>query len=72
MALVKDTLKAAIYSAFAEARTKTDNPEEAMNTLADRIATAVDTFVKSGTVSTTVTGTCPAGAVNGTGTGSIS
>lgn len=72
MALVKDTLKAAIYAAFAEARTKTDDPEAAMNRLADQIATAIDTFVKSGTVSTVVTGTCPAGAVNGTGTGSMS
>lgn len=43
---------------------------------AERLATAVDTFVKSGTVTTTVTGTCqtPAGAgtIAGTGTGAVS
>lgn len=53
------------------------NREQAsFDEFAERLADAVDVFVKSGTVSTTVTGTCqtPAGAgtIAGTGTGAVS
>jgi hypothetical protein len=39
--------------------------------VAQAIADALDVFVKSGTVTTSVTGTCSTGPVAGTGTGAI-
>jgi hypothetical protein len=60
MALNKETLKTAIEAAFTAQVSKTDNQAGAISDLADKIAAAIDTFVKSGMV----TGTCatPAGA----------
>lgn len=76
MALVKETLKTGIVAAFMAQSEKKKNPEAALNDLADKLATAIDAYVKSGTVSTVVTGACatPAGAgtITGTGTGSVS
>jgi hypothetical protein len=71
MALVKATLASAIKAAFAAQSGKKDNPDAALSDLADKLATAIDAFVKSGDVTTTVTGTCatPAGAGTITGTG---
>jgi len=74
--LVKDTLQKAIKAAFSAQAGKEDNPDGALGDLATRLATAIDDYVKSGDVNTTVTGTCatPAGAgtIAGTGIGSIS
>ncbi len=71
MALVKETLKAAVFAAFKAQQDKTENPDEALNDIADRLAAAIDAFVKSGTVSVTVATTGTAAAQTGTGTGSI-
>jgi hypothetical protein len=65
MALNKNTLKTAIEAAFTAQMNKTENLDSSLSDLAGKIATAIDAFVKSGTV----TGTCatPAGAgtING-------
>ncbi len=74
MALVKDTLKAAIVVAFAKQAAKTaqgDSPALAAEELADDIATAIDAFVKTGTVNSTVVGSSPSGPVTGTATGTM-
>ncbi len=76
MALVKDTLKTQIEAAFKAQSSKKDKPEDALADLADKIATAIDSYVKSATVNTAVTGTCatPAGpgTITGTGNGTLS
>ena len=72
MALVKATLESAIFAAFKSQTTKTENPEDALNDLADKLATAIDAFIKSGTVNVTVATTGTAAAQAGTGTGNIS
>jgi hypothetical protein len=75
MALNKAGLEAAILAALTKQANKTnasDDPAVSRQELASDIATAIETFVKSGLVSTTVTGTSPSGPVTGTGTGSIS
>jgi hypothetical protein len=79
MALNKPPLKAAIKAALLAARTETNpaNFTAAMDTLAGAITDAVDTFMKSGAVTVTVTsvgGVTPGGGASGpgTGTGTIS
>lgn len=72
MALVKTTLKTGIQALLADMRTKEENADEHF---ADQLATLIDTYIKSGTVTvnTTVTGTCATpsgpGTILGTGTG---
>ena len=74
MALNKTLLKTQIKQALEDQRVKEDNPSAALDDLATKLSNAIDSFVKSGTVSTsvntTVTGSSPAGPVTGTGTGS--
>lgn len=79
MALNKPPLKAAIKAALLAAKNQTNplNFDAAMDTLAGQITDAVDTFVKSGAVTVTVTsvgGVIPGGGVSGPGigTGTIS
>jgi hypothetical protein len=80
MALDKNTLKTAIEAAFTAQMNKTENREAALADLADKTATAIDAFVKSGTVtvasgipvSTAGSATAQTGATTGTGTGTIS
>ena len=72
MALNKQALKAAIQDAFDSESDKQVDPLEARERIAEKLANAIESFVKSGTVSTQVTGTCPAGAVTGSGSGNIS
>jgi hypothetical protein len=76
MALVKEILRTAIEAAFSAQSGKKENPAAALSDLADKLATAIDTYIKSATVSTTVTGACttPAGAgtIAGKGTGGLS
>ena len=67
MALVKETLKTAIFAAFKAQQSKTENPDAALNDIADKLATAIDTYIKSGTV----TGTCDTPAGAGTIAGNI-
>jgi|BioPla2DNA2_1021312.scaffolds.fasta_scaffold10529_7 hypothetical protein len=75
MPLATPTLKQQIIDAFEAQMTKTENPEAAINDLADKLSKAIEAFVKSGDVNTTVTGACatPAGpgTISGTGTGTI-
>jgi hypothetical protein len=76
MALVKTTLEAAIKTAFQTQSTKTDNPDGALSNLASQLATAIDSYLRSATVTTLVTGSCAtpsgAGTIAGNGTGSLS
>ncbi len=72
MALVKATLKAAIFDAFKKQQQKEKNPDDALNDIADRLSTAIDAFIKSGTVNVTVATTGTAAAQTGSGTGTIS
>ena len=67
MALDKETLKSAIQTVLADLSAD-KTPADA----ADALATAIDTFVKSGTVSVDVATTGSATAQTGTGTGSVS
>lgn len=64
MALDKAALKTAIKTAFTDAVGTDDN----FDTVAQNIANAIDTFVKSGTVSTIVT---TPDTINGTGSGAV-
>ncbi|MFH7017190.1 hypothetical protein [Flavobacterium sp. FlaQc-47] len=72
MALNKSLLEQAIKSFLIEEKTKKDDGASSIDNIAAKLATAIDTFVKSGTVTTTVTTTGSASAQTGTGTGSIS
>ena len=72
MALVKQTLKTDIKSILNSLKTKTDQAQ-AIDEFADRLATAIDNYIKTATVNTTVTGSSASGgAVTGTGTGTLS
>jgi len=71
MALVKQTLKAEILAILNALKDETDQAN-AIDQFADRLATAIDNYVKSATVTTTVTVTCPSGPGTGTGTGTLS
>lgn len=71
MALVKEVLKSAIEAAFNKQAAKTaegDDPAVSVNEIADDLATAIDAYIKSATVTSVVTGTSPAGPVTGTAT----
>ena len=74
MALVKSTLKQAIVAALTAQYDGTPDAEQTqgISDFAHDLATAIDAYIKTATVTTTVVGTCPAGAVTGTGTGSLS
>jgi hypothetical protein len=80
MALVQATLKAGIEAAFKAQDSKTDNPDAALGDLADMLASAIESFVKSGTVtvaagiavSTAGTAAAQTGATTAPGTGTIS
>lgn len=72
MPLVKATLQTQIQTLLDDLVTQTDNPEASRQQFAADLATAIDTYIKTALVSTTVIGTSPSGAVTGTGTGSLS
>lgn len=74
MPLVPQTLEAAILAALEKQAAKQaegDDPAASRQEIAKDLATAIDTYIKSGLVTTTVVGTSPAGPVTGTGTGNI-
>lgn len=72
MALNKIALTQAIKDAFDFESEKDVNPAEARERQAQKIADAIDVFVKSGDVTTMVTGTsATGGAVTGTGAGKL-
>lgn len=69
MALDKATLKNEIKSLMQDMLQK---EQSSIDEFATRLSDAVDTYVKTATVSTTVTGTCSTGPITGTGTGTLS
>lgn len=71
MALNKSALQASIKALLSEEKEKTDNASSIDN-IASKLASAIDLFVKSGTVNSTVTTTGNAAAQAGTGIGTIS
>ncbi|MGY0034455.1 hypothetical protein [Pedobacter sp. NJ-S-72] len=72
MPLNKEILKSAIKDAFDFDSDKDVNPAEARERQAQKIADAIDLFVRSGEVKTNVTGTsATGGAVVGTGIGTL-
>lgn len=76
MALNKEILKTQIKDAFISQLDKEQNTLLCIDDLAGKIASAVDVYVRSAIVTTTVTGTCAtpsgAGTIVGTGTGNLS
>lgn len=72
MPLNKTLLAQAIREAFDAESDVQVTPAEARQRQAEKIADAIDSFIRSGTVQTTVTGTSATGGpVTGTGTGGI-
>ena len=74
MALNKPALEVAIFQAFKDQTSKTSNPDAAISDLANKLASAIDTFVKTGTVDSPipVTVAVPAGTGGTTAPGTIS
>lgn len=72
----KEDLKTALLRAQAKNQKDNVSVDTALGNLADEIATQVDAYIKTATVSTTVTGTCAtpsgAGTIAGTGSGGLS
>lgn len=76
LAKFKTNLKASLLKAQKMNQKDGVDTDTALGNLADEIATEIDAYIKTATVSTTVTGTCAtpsgAGTIQGTGTGSLS
>ena len=72
----KKDLKTALLKAQAKNQKDGVSVDTALGNLADEIATQVDAYIKTATVSTTVTGTCAtpsgAGTIAGAGSGVLS
>jgi len=68
MALVKNTLKAAIKKAFKDQRTATD-PDAALEDLSEKIAVAIDAYIKTAQVNP---GIAVSGGASTTGIGTLS
>lgn len=71
MALNKLKLEQDILGIFDRAATETSNPQLSRQTIARNLATVIHDYVTSGQVRTVITATSPAGAVTGTGVGTI-
>lgn len=73
MALIPSTLSALLMAAFSGQYEGTQSAEQlsAQQSLCDDLASAIDTYIKTGNVSTTVTGTAGPYPVVGSGTGAI-
>ena len=76
LAKFKTDLKTALLAAQEKNQKDGVSVDTALGNLADEIATQVDAYIKTATVSTTVTGACatPAGpgTIEGTGSGGLS
>ncbi len=70
--LNKTTLAQAIQKAFDDESDTDVDPAEARQRTAQKIADAIDTYIKAGTVNVSVTTTGSATAQSGTGVGTIS
>lgn len=72
----KEDLKTALLKAQVKNQKDGVSVDTALGNLADEIATQVDAYIKTATVSTTVTGTCAtpsgAGTIEGAGSGGLS
>lgn len=76
MALVSSVLAMQLEQVFLSALNNTEvEPAVAAKTMANQMATAIDAYIKSATVQTTVTGTCAnaagPGTIVGAGTGTL-
>lgn len=71
MALVKATLENGIMALSASLSTNTTDPEQARRDFAAQLATLIDAYIRTATVSVTVATTGTAAAQAGTGTGVI-
>lgn len=71
MPLVKSVLENAIKALLTEEKAKEDDGSSSIDNIASKLATAIDAYIKSGTVMTTVVTAGSATAQTGTGTGSI-
>lgn len=72
MSLNRLKLKNDIKIAFDDQKTKTENQDQAIEDLADKIATAVEDYVKSITVTSTHALVSPSGTVTGAITNTVS
>lgn len=72
MPLVKAALKADIENSLKPIFAASHTADQAAALIADAVAAAVDTYVKTALVSVVVTTTGTAAAQTGTGTGSLS
>ncbi|MBL0736760.1 hypothetical protein JI750_07690 [Flavobacterium sp. GN10] len=72
MPLNKSALELAIKDLLIKEKAKTDDGSTSIDNIASKLAEAIDTFVRSGLVTTTVATTGSASAQTGTGTGYIS
>ena len=71
MPLVKATLENAIKALLTEEKSKTGDGSDSIDNLASKLATAIDAYIKTGTVMTTVVTAGSATAQTGTGVGNI-
>lgn len=70
--LDKTILAEKIKAAFdSESNKEIDSPAKARERIAQKMADAIDNYIRGGEVTTAVTGTSPSGAVTGTGKGAI-
>lgn len=72
MPLNKSALELAIKDLLTKEKAKTDDGSTSIDNIASKLAEAIDIFVRSGLVTTTVATTGSASAQTGTGTGYIS
>jgi galactitol-specific phosphotransferase system IIB component len=72
MPLNKSALELAIKDLLTKEKAKTDDSSTSIDNIASKLAEAIDIFVRSGFVTTTVATTGSASAQTGTGTGYIS
>lgn len=71
MALVVSVLEQQIKAAFQKQAAKTqegDDPAVSIDEIAADLASAIDAYIKSATVTSVVTGSSPSGPVTGTAT----
>ena len=71
MPLVKATLENAIKALLTEEKAKNGDGSDSIDNIASKLATAIDDYIKSGTVMTMVTTAGSATAQTGTGVGNI-
>lgn len=72
MTLIKSSLEAQLLSIFQEMENKKDENGNNSADFAKKLATAIDTYIKTATVSVTVATVGSAAAQTGTGTGILS